>query len=99
MYATEFWQALACMSLFFCLSGFESSGSICNIQDLSPTFAGSISGMVFFFTSLPGIVGVYLTGYILHATGSWHVVFQLTAVICFFGNIVYVIFATSRRIA
>jgi len=46
MYATEFWQALTCMSLAFGLSGFESSGSICNIQDLSPTFAGSISGEI-----------------------------------------------------
>ncbi|XP_031564284.1 solute carrier family 17 member 9-like [Actinia tenebrosa] len=98
-YATEFWQALACVSLAFGLSSLTTSGAICNIQDLSPNFSGSISGMVFTITSIPGIIGVYFTGYILHATESWHVVFQLTAVICIVGNTVYIIFGSSKRIA
>ncbi|EDO41802.1 predicted protein, partial [Nematostella vectensis] len=89
MYVNEFWQALFCMTLAFSMAGMSTSGSICNIQDLSPTFAGSIAG----------ILGVYLTGYILHATGSWQVVFQITAVICSVGSLFYIMFGTTKRIA
>ncbi|XP_031574047.1 solute carrier family 17 member 9-like [Actinia tenebrosa] len=98
-YATGFWQALFCMSLTLGLSALTTSGSLCNIQDLSPTFAGSISGVVFCVGAIPGILGVYATGYILHLTNSWKAVFQLTSLICISGNLVYIMLGKGKKIA
>ncbi|EDO46529.1 predicted protein [Nematostella vectensis] len=96
--AVHFWQALVCMSMALCLCGASTSGSLMNIQDLSPGFAGSISGVVFTISAIPGVLGVYATGYILHVTNSWTTVFQLTAVICTAGCAVYNVFAKGHKI-
>ena len=51
------------------------------------------------FPLLPsGIFGVYITGYILHLTGSWISVFQLCAAVCVLGTIVYIIFGSGEKV-
>ena len=47
--------------------------------------------------AIPGIVGVYLTGLILNATGSWDAVFYVTAGVTFFGGLFYLLFASAEK--
>ena len=49
------------------------------------------------FATLPGITAVYITGYILQATGSWDLVFIMTAGVTLFGMIFYLIFASGEK--
>ena len=41
------------------------------------------------FATLPGIVAVYVTGYILQVTGSWDWVFLTTAGVTLFGMVLF----------
>ncbi len=47
---------------------------------------------------IAGFVGVYVAGYILETTGSWAAVFNMTAVVAFFGWIVFIVFGTAKQI-
>ena len=47
--------------------------------------------------TIPGIVGVYVTGLILELTGSWALVFQVTAAVTAFGMVFYLLFASGER--
>jgi ACS family sodium-dependent inorganic phosphate cotransporter len=45
--------------------------------------------------TLPGIIGVYVSGLILQWTGSWILVFQVAAAINVFGLVFYLVFART----
>jgi uncharacterized membrane protein YdjX (TVP38/TMEM64 family) len=47
--------------------------------------------------TIPGIVGVYVTGMILEATGSWALVFQVTASVTVFGMFFYLFFGSAKK--
>ncbi|MEZ5480884.1 MAG: hypothetical protein R3E73_01545 [Porticoccaceae bacterium] len=47
--------------------------------------------------TIPGIVGVYISGLILQLTGSWMLVFQVTAGVSLFGLIFYLLFASGEK--
>lgn len=49
------------------------------------------------FATLPGIIAVYITGYILQATGSWDLVFIMTAGVTLSGMVFYLIFASGEK--
>ena len=49
------------------------------------------------FATLPGIVAGYATGYILQVTGSWDLVFIVTAGVTLFGMVFYLLFATGEK--
>ena len=69
-------------------------------QDLVPEHAGSLFGLMNTAGAIPGFVGVYLTGFILHlSNGNWGAVFATTAVICFAGWLFYAIFGRGDRIS
>ena len=52
-------------------------------QDLVPEHAGSLFGVMNTAGAIPGFVGVYMTGFILHlSNGNWEAVFVTTAIIC-----------------
>ncbi len=48
--------------------------------------------------TIPGIIGVYVSGRILEATGSWALVFQVAAGVTLFGLVFYLIFSSSKQI-
>jgi ACS family sodium-dependent inorganic phosphate cotransporter len=48
--------------------------------------------------SIPGIVGVALTGYLVDLSGSFASAFYVTAGVYLFGLAVYLLFGTSRRL-
>jgi len=87
---------LMCVSLglgSFALSGFAS-----NHLDIGPRYAGALMGLSNTAGTLPGIVGVTVTGYILEATGSWALVFGIAALLYVAGATAWLLFATGEKL-
>jgi ACS family sodium-dependent inorganic phosphate cotransporter len=85
---------LMCVALgvgSFALSGFAS-----NHLDIAPRYAGALMGLSNTAGTLPGVIGVTVTGYILEATGSWALVFGIAAGLYIAGTIVWLLFAKAE---
>jgi len=80
------------------LGSFVTGGFAVNHMDIAPRHAGTLMGITNTAGTIPGIVGVYVSGLILQATGSWALVFQLSAGVTIFGLIFFLVFSSGRRI-
>lgn len=76
----------------FCMAGFAP-----NCFDIAPRQADVIWGISNTVATLPGIVGVYATGWLVDRTGSFGAPFYLTAGIALLGAVVYLMFGSGRR--
>ena len=90
--------AIALMSLGNFFGGAMSGGFGVNHLDIAPRGAGMIMGLSNTAATIPGIVGVYVSGLILDATGSWVLVFQTAAGVLTFGMVFYLLFASSKQL-
>lgn len=90
--------AIALMSLGNIFGGATAGGFGVNHLDIAPRGAGIIMGLSNTAATIPGIVGVYVSGLILEATGSWTLVFQTAAGVFVFGLVFYLAFASSRKL-
>lgn len=90
--------AIAMMSLGSLFGGATAGGFGVNHLDIAPRGAGVIMGLSNTAATIPGIVGVYASGLILAATGSWAVVFQTAAAVYVVGLVVYLVFASSKKL-
>ncbi len=90
--------AIALMSVGSVLGACAASGFGVNHLDVAPRYAGVLMGLSNTAGTIPGIVGVYVSGLILNATHSWTLVFQVAAGIYLFGAVFYLLFANSRRL-
>jgi len=79
-------------TLALCLSGFA-----CNSFDIAPRHADVIWGLANTAGTLPGIVGVYVTGWLVDATGSYNAPFLVTAAVGLAGAIVYFFLGSGVR--
>ena len=68
-----------------------------NCFDIAPKYADVIWGISNTFATLPGIVGVYVTGWLLDRTGSFVAPFLLTVGIALFGAAFYLVFGSGQR--
>jgi hypothetical protein len=68
-----------------------------NCFDIAPRYADVIWGISNTFAPLPGIVGVYITGWLLDRTGSIVAPFLLTVAIALFGAAFYLLFGSGQR--
>jgi len=76
--------------------GICAGGKDANFIDLTPKYASSVFAFANVVGSLPGIVGVYMTGYLLEVTGDdWSVVFFITGGLCVLAGVVWVIFVQT----
>lgn len=91
-------QAMLYMCLTLGLAALALSGFAVNHLDIGPRYAGILLGFSNTAGTIPGIFGVALTGFILDATGSWNLVFMISAVVYIFGAIVWLLAATGERI-
>ena len=91
-------QAITYMCCALGLNAFALSGFGVNHLDIGPRYAGILLGLSNTAGTIPGIVGVTLTGYILDVTGSWGLVFSIAAGIYLFGLLVWLLFATGERV-
>jgi ACS family sodium-dependent inorganic phosphate cotransporter len=80
--------------LGFCWSGMGS-----NHLDIAPRHADVLFSMSNCAGTLPGIIGVALTGFLLDWTGSYTPTFLLAAAVNIFGAVVWLIWSSGRPLA
>jgi len=91
------WAAIGILCLGKVFSAAGVGGHSVNHMDIGPRYAGSLMGITNTAGTIPGIVGVYVSGLILEFTGSWDLVFQVTAGVTLFGMIFYLLFASGEK--
>jgi ACS family sodium-dependent inorganic phosphate cotransporter len=75
-----------------CFAGYAPNGF-----DVSPRYADIIWGLSNTVGTLPGIFGVYLTGWMVDRTGTFAAPFYVTTGVSFLGALVFLVFASGRR--
>jgi len=90
--------AIIIMTIGNALAAFVTGGFVVSHMDIAPRHAGTLMGITNTAGTIPGIVGVYVSGLILELTGSWAMVFQVTAGITLFGLIFYLVFYNSQKL-
>ena len=78
-------------SLAFGLAGYAP-----NSFDIAPQYAAAIWGISNTFATLPGIVGVFVTGWLVDRTGNFSAPFFLMAVVAVVGAGFYLVFASGK---
>jgi ACS family sodium-dependent inorganic phosphate cotransporter len=95
---TEAVTAVVLLSAALGLASFTFAGLGCNHLDISPRHAGVIFGISNTAATIPGIVGVALTGFLVDRTGTYAAAFYLTAAVLLFGWVIYLLFGTGKQI-
>ncbi len=90
--------AILYMSCATALGAFAMGGFGVNHLDIAPRYAGLLMGISNTAGTIPGIVGVTVSGLILDLTGSWALVFGVAAGVYLVGLVVWLLFATGERI-
>jgi ACS family sodium-dependent inorganic phosphate cotransporter len=72
------------------------SGYAPNSLDIAPRHAALLAGFSNTFATIPGIVGVAITGWLVDVTGTYTAAFVLTAAIACIGAVVYAAFFNAR---
>ncbi|NKB99186.1 MAG: MFS transporter [Pseudomonadales bacterium] len=91
------WLAITIMCVGNALGAFVTGGFSVNHMDIAPNHAGKLMGITNTFATIPGIIGVTVSGFILETTGSWALVFQVAGGVTLFGLIFYLIFASGEK--
>ncbi|MDM8010690.1 MAG: ACS family MFS transporter [Parasphingorhabdus sp.] len=89
--------AILIMTVGSALGAFSVSGFFVNHMDIAPQHAGTLMGITNTAGTIPGIIGVLISGWILEATGSWALVFQVSAAVAAFGMVFYLTFGSGER--
>ncbi len=90
-------MAIALMTAGSAIGAFALGGWGSNHMDVAPRHAGTLMGISNTAGTIPGIIGVYVSGLILQYTESWTLVFQVAAAINVFGVLFYLVFASGDR--
>ncbi len=91
------WLAITIMCIGNAVGAFVTGGFAVNHMDIAPNDAGKLMGITNTFATIPGIIGVTVSGYILEATGSWALVFQVAGAVTLVGLIFYLIFGSGEK--
>jgi ACS family sodium-dependent inorganic phosphate cotransporter len=75
-----------------CFAGYAPNGF-----DIAPRYADIIWGLSNTVGTLPGIFGVYLTGWMVDHTGTFAAPFYVTSGVSFLGALVFLVFASGER--
>ncbi|KAG8002601.1 Solute carrier family 17 member 9 [Nibea albiflora] len=95
---TTFPWAVAFVSATMGLTTFSHSGVSVNVQDLAPSCAGALFGVMNTCGAFLGVLMVYFSGYLIEATGSWATVFALITTVNLLGLCTFLAFAEARRV-
>jgi len=105
LFVLSFWahptttQAVTVMILALVSAPFTAAGCTGNFIDISTKHCGVLFSLSNTIATIPGITGVYLTGYILEASDhNWSIVFLLAAGIYLFAMVVWNIWAKAEQI-
>jgi ACS family sodium-dependent inorganic phosphate cotransporter len=89
--------AVAVMCVSSALGAASGAGFGTNHLDIAPRHAGVLMGLSNTAGTLPGIIGVLISGWIVQTTGSWVAVFQLAAAVKIFGLLYFLAFAKGEK--
>jgi len=78
-------------------TGLGAGAFAVNHLDVAPRYAGILMGLSNTFATIPGIVGVAATGFILQTTHSFSAAFYLTTVIYLIGLVCYLALGSGER--
>jgi MFS transporter, ACS family, solute carrier family 17 (sodium-dependent inorganic phosphate cotransporter), other len=92
------WMAIAIMTVGNALGAFVTGGFVVNHMDIAPRHAGTLMGITNTAGTIPGIIGVSVSGYILEVTGSWALVFQVAAGVTLVGLVVFLLLSSGKKI-
>lgn len=92
------WMAIAVMTVGNALAAFVTGGFAVNHMDIAPKYAGTLMGITNTAGTIPGIIGVFVSGLILDLTGSWALVFQVAGGLAIFGLVFFLLFASGKRL-
>jgi len=90
--------ALIALCLAFAIASMAWAGFACNHLDIAPKHADVLFSISNIGGTLPGIIGVVLTGLLVDLTGGYAATFILAAGISIFGAIFWLLFATGEPI-
>ncbi len=90
--------ALAAICLSLGSVGLTWSGYGVNSLDIAPRYADVLTGIVFTAANIPGIIAVFITGWMIDMTGSYDAPFLLGASISVFGAVVYLIWGSGKQV-
>lgn len=79
-------------------AAFTWSGFVPNHLDIAPRYADVLMGITNTAGTVPGIIGVAITGWLVDVTGTYSTAFALAAGVNIFGAVVWLAFATGRRV-
>jgi MFS transporter, ACS family, solute carrier family 17 (sodium-dependent inorganic phosphate cotransporter), other len=89
--------ALVLMCVATGLLAVSQAGFAPNCLDVAPYHADVVYGISNTFATLPGLFGVFVTGWLVDRGGSFAVPFFVTGGIAIAGAIVYLFFASGQR--
>jgi len=92
-------KAVILMIFALAFLAFTTAGHNTNFLDLSTKHSGVLYSISNTTSTIPGIIGVSITGYILdHSNHNWSIVFLLAAVIFIIAGILFLIFGKGEQI-
>ncbi|MGI9228283.1 MAG: MFS transporter [Gammaproteobacteria bacterium] len=83
--------ALACLGV--CYSGFAPA-----VLEMAPKHSDILWSISNTFGTIPGIIGVAITGWLVDITGTYVAAFALAAVVHIIGMLVWLLFGTSKQV-
>ncbi len=87
--------AVMCMSTL--LGAAVAAGFACNHLDIAPRHAGALMGLSNTAGTIPGVIGVTISGWLVDVTGSWSIVFIVAASVKLFGLAFFLAFAKGEK--
>jgi ACS family sodium-dependent inorganic phosphate cotransporter len=90
--------AVAVMCASAVLGGAASAGFGSNHLDIAPRHAGTLMGLSNTAGTLPGVIGVTLSGWLVDVTGAWSMVFYVAAGVKVFGLVAFLAFAKGEKL-
>ncbi|EDW08404.2 putative inorganic phosphate cotransporter [Drosophila mojavensis] len=92
--------AIALMAINAGLNAGSGIGNMLTIIDMSPNHSGILMAITNCATNIPPLLSPLLVGVIVTEPSSrtqWQIVFALTAIVFFIGNLVYIIWGTTDQ--
>lgn len=90
--------ALACFCLTLTFLALAYSSHAANVFDLAPRYAHVLFSVMNTFGSLPGLIGVALTGLLVELTRSYDAAFALAGLFAWVGAGLYLRWGTARQL-
>jgi len=91
-------QTMALLCLALGSLGLTWSGFLPNHLEIAPRYAGVLMSLTNTVATLPGIIGVALTGWIVDVSGTYTMAFAIAAAINLFGSVIWIAFAKAEPV-